>query len=203
MNRDATELEIPPPVAAFDAWLRRFQAASPQDRDSLATEGLALAKARRQTMAELIANHPENAILLAVPLAQRDGLPAGVTDSLESIVAGEGFYGVLAICDHDPEKGHTGTCRIEHDVTLDGTQYKASIYGSRRERLTEENASLYGVALDGKLALHEDDFVVLPGTAVSSDPARADQLALIYKGQTTFFASEAALATRIRSLIQP
>jgi hypothetical protein len=203
LKQEAIEIDEPAPVGAFNAWLRRFSAASTKDREAMEGQGVALAKARRQAMAELIATRPEDAILLAVPASHRAGLPMAVSDALESIVAGEGFYGVLAICDHDQEGGHTASCRIEYDVALGDAQYKASIYGSRRERLTEENASLYGVALDGKLALHEDDFVVLPGTAVSSDPARADQLALIYKGQTRYFTSEAALTTHLRSLFSP
>ena len=116
-------------------------------------------------------------------------------------MAGAGFYGVPAICSHGPEAEHGAQCRI--DVTLGGVRHRASIDGSRRERVTEETASLYGVALDGKLALHEDDFVVLPGAAASSDPGRASRIALIHRGQTTDFPDQAALGMHGRALTPP
>jgi hypothetical protein len=50
-------------------------------------------------------------------------------------------------------------------VILDGQVLVASIYGARLRRLTEENASIYGVALDGVIALHKDDGVVQPAAS--------------------------------------
>lgn len=194
-------LPVPAAVAAFDDWLEKYVSAPVDSRTALETEGLRLLSDRRQAIAEMITSDPEAAILLTPTHVQRAMLPPKLRDSLEQIVSGEGFYGVKALCNHDPGAGHETGCRIEHEVLLDRRSYQATIYGTRAKRLTEESASIYGVALDGVLALHQDDVVVLPAGAVEAQ-APSDQLALIFRGKTTLV-SAADIEARIRSLLQP
>jgi hypothetical protein len=203
VKQRSIDLDLPQPVAAFDRWLSRYLGADPAKRNALLAEGSALAAARREAMADLIASRPESALLATPAPAARAALPPEISGQLEQVVAGQGFYGVKAICNHDEFAGHGPGCRIEQEALINGKIYKASIYGSRMNRLTEENASLYGVALDGRIALHEDDYVVLPAEEATSDPARAGQLALIHNGEMTFFSDQAALETHFKTSNQP
>lgn len=199
---DEFSADVPAVFLEFDRWARRYAAASPEEQPSLLAEGRALASERAILLGQLIASDPEAAILLTPPPAVRATLPPEIAASLEKVITAKGFYGVKAICNHGPEVPHgEQTCRIEYEAGIGDTFYKASIYGSRRERLTEENASLYGVVHDGLIALHEDDYVVFSGEDI--DPARAGQLAVIHNGETTWFPDLATLESHFRQPAQP
>jgi hypothetical protein len=186
--------EVPAIFTVFDEWMGGHLAASVSERPARLEEGRALLAERQKLWPDLARSDPEAALLFAPSPAARAVLPPDMAAQLEQIVSGEGFYGVKAICNHDPAAEHGAGCRIEHEVFIDGRSYQASIYGSRNQRLTEESASIYGVALDGLLALHEDDVVILP--------ADAGQLALIYCGKTTLV-PETHLEVAIHSLLNP
>jgi hypothetical protein len=164
-------VQRPAELARFNAWAARYLAEPTARRGAgMESEGASLAAARRPVMQHLIATDPERALLLAVNPSVRDQLPEPVRDQLEAEVAGKGLYGVITICHHvsPPEDADPAAQaphpvwehEIEREVVIDGVAYKASVYGTRTSRLTEENASLYGVALDGVMAVHEDDVVV-------------------------------------------
>lgn len=199
------EVTIPAGVAAFDGWLARYLAAPPSERANYLAEGIPLAVARRAAIESLISSDPQSALLAAVPPSSRELLPEEIRGHLEEIVSAKGFYGVLSICNHGSEAPHGEACRIEYQAVpgMDFRKiYKASIYGSRVQRLTEENASLFGVAIGDRIALHEDDFVIRNAADVTSDPARVGQLAVTYMGETTFVADEAGLPAHLESLVK-
>lgn len=199
---DEFSADVPAVFLDFDRWARRYAVASPAERASLLAEGRALASKRAALLGQLIADDPEAAIFLTPPPAVRATLPPEIAASLGNVIAAKGFYGVKAICNHGPDVPHgEQTCRIEYEAGIGDTFYKASIYGSRRERLTEENASLYGVVHDGLIALHEDDYVVFPGEDI--EPARTGQLAVIHNGETTWFPDLATLESHFRQPAQP
>lgn len=158
-----------------------------------APELVASFAARRELMARLVRERPEEALAAALTPHEVESLPVELRGLVEKVVYGSGFYGVLATCNHSPLKEHTTDCKIEHHVIIDDREIPVSIYGSRLDRLTEEHASLYGIEIDGILALHEDDAVVFPAERMTDDPARAGQLAVIYFGETTFFEDQNAL----------
>lgn len=182
--KSTTTREVPAVFLAFDQWLRGQRAVSMSERSARLAEGRALLAARQALWPDFARANPEAALLLAPSPVARGILPPDMAGQLEQIVSGEGFYGVKAICNHEPGSEHGEGCRIEREVFIDGRSYQASIYGTRTERLTEEAASLYGVAMDGVLALHEDDVVLLPANEVEPSAA-ADQLAVIHRGKTT------------------
>ncbi len=166
-------------------------------------ELLAAFASRREIMARLVRDDPEAALAAALTPHEYASLPPELQALVERPLAGVGFYGVLAICTHDPLTGHSTACRIERHVFLDEREIPAAIYGARRDRLTEEEASLYGVELDGVLALHADDAVVFPAERMSDDHARSGHLALIHRGLTLFFADRASLDAHLARLPSP
>src|SRR2546426_8752047 len=71
------------PFARLHDWAEKFLTTSPQTRPALETEGIELAKARRQAMAALIKSDPERALELAAPGEVRQSLPASISELLE------------------------------------------------------------------------------------------------------------------------
>lgn len=146
-------LQIPPPseADARGAWLER---------------GVELAAQRRTQMTTWIEEDPRQALDVAVTPRQFERLPGEIQVLVERPVTGEGFYGVLAVCHHGEGEAHTQACEIHHEVvmnfgTFDAEAFKASIYGDRENRMTEENASIFGIAIDGRIALSADDVVIV------------------------------------------
>src|SRR5256885_4920135 len=65
-----------PEFALFAEWANRFHDAKTADaKTALEPEGVALAQARRDALAELIQSDPERALELAVPYRVRQALP--------------------------------------------------------------------------------------------------------------------------------
>jgi hypothetical protein len=160
--------EVPAVFLAFDRWLDRYAASAPAGRPALLAEGLALLKERALAWPEFARADPEAALLLAPSGERRAALPADFVALLEQPVSGAGFYGVLSVCRHGAGTDHDTACEIRREVVLDGAVYEALIYGARRERLTEEDASLFGFAMGKLLVLHEDEIVVESSAAAGS-----------------------------------
>lgn len=194
VRKSTATQHLPEVFTAFDRWMSGYLDASANHRPSRLEEGRALLVERQKLWPDLARSNPEAALMLTPSPVARAVLPPDMAAQLEQIVSGEGFYGVKAICNHEPTADHGAGCRIEHEVFIDGRSYQALIYGSRNQRLTEESASIYGVALGGLLALHEDDVVILPTTD--------ERLALIHRGKTTLV-SESQLEVQIQSLLNP
>ncbi len=182
----------------FRDWTQTYLAAPRDERANLVQRGVALAVARREAMARLIQTDPEQALAAMVSPATRAALPTEVVAQLEEIVTGEGFFGVLSIChlhgaseSEDPSVDHRS--HVKREVGIDGRFFTAHTYGSRLAQLTTENASIFGVALDGHLALHEDAAVPVtrgflpPGTTETAGPG---ELAVIHNGDIAVFESE-------------
>ena len=152
--------------------------------ESAAGRDLAWATARRSVMYALIRENPREALAGALSPRQYALLPENLQALVEMPVAAEGFYGVLAICSHGADEEHINICQIEYEVITDfGTEtakgYKASIYGERHQRTTEENASLYGVVMDGHIALYENDVVIID----DGEGFPGGRYAVYYRGQ--------------------
>ncbi len=164
---------LPPAMAAFRAWTQRHRTApSLPARLALEPEGVALARARRAEMRELIVRDPARALAVTVPATVRQSLPTAVLTELETRHAGRGDYALQASSPAPGEPPHGPALR--RIVFLGGVTFTAHTYGRRTGQLTEEGASLHGIALDRALALHESPVRLLepgeiPGAA--AEPA--------------------------------
>ncbi|MCH8474999.1 MAG: hypothetical protein LAT55_07200 [Opitutales bacterium] len=183
--------EIPaqpsPPTTAMNSFDEWAETSRPKDSEAEAewlAQGIALARERREVMALLISEDPEQAILAAISPRRRAQLPAEVRSNLEELITDEGFYGVLASCNHAPGEEHLSACEISHEVVLDfGTFdarfFNAHIYGQRERRLTEENTSLNGVAVEQDIALYEYDALIFD----DGEEFAPKRFAVYYRGQ--------------------
>src|SRR5205807_7936658 len=97
---------------------------------------------------------PQEALRQAVPMRVRGQLPPQIVALLEERVSGRGEFNVLATL---PVSGTAkSVLPIERFARLAGQTYQAFVYGRRLTETTRTNIPLYGVAIDDKLAVHED-----------------------------------------------
>jgi len=183
----------------FALWVPRY-AASPMP--ALEAEGVALAKAREPVMRRLIAADPERALALAVTPRLRAALPAAVLAHVEREVAGVGEYAVLAICNHAAGADH-GADRIERSVTLAGERFTAHVHGEGWKRLSQNQASIYGVAIGSDLALHSGDVKVFPASDIPDVAPESPGVMVIYKGDWHWLNDAGQLAAYEKSLVPP
>lgn len=139
-------------------------------------------------MMEWILEDPERALDMAITPRQHERLPEAIRKWVEKPIAEVGFYGVLATCNHGSDEEHSAACEISYDVVInDGTPdaefYKASIYGERYQYLSEGEASLYGVVLEDRIALHEYDAVLID----DGPDFPGDRYAVYYQGEAFLF----------------
>lgn len=169
-------------------WMRQPVPATEAARNAWLQEGRALAEARRPQMAAWIVDDPRRALSEAVTPRQFAALPEEIRSLVERPVVEEGFFGVLAICGHGPDEDHIeGACQIEHHVmlnfgTFDAEGFTASIYGAREKKMTVESDSIFGVALDGHMALHEDEIVIVD----DGEGWPEGRFAVYYRGNVRF-----------------
>ena len=75
--------ELPPAMAAFRAWAERYRATADRAaRVALEAEGVALARARRTEMLNVIKTDPQRALAITVPAGVRQSLPPAVLAEL-------------------------------------------------------------------------------------------------------------------------
>ncbi len=205
-------VQPPPAMAKFDEWTDRYLAASVgPKRDGLVAEGVALAQSRRPEMKQLIEADPGQALLLAVPPKVRAALPAAILPEIEREISGEGFLGVLAICGPDTDAGAQAAVdsaapldRIEREVWIGGEQFRAHVSRPELAMLTQEDASINGVAIDNELALRQEKIVLVPPEDVPNIDSTTPGVAGIYKGAWYWFEDMDQLAAFEKSLeVQP
>lgn len=155
---------------AFADWATRYQAQRVAGPTSLLlAEGLALAKARRAALKELIRTDPESALQQRLPHGIRQQLPPSIRDLLEEPINAVGSYEVTIACGFG-EEGHVDA--TEMMVDLGGRRLRAYPYGRRLDVTTKQQMSIIGLALDDLLALSDR-----PVRVVQPDEVRARGLA--------------------------
>lgn len=137
------------PFEAFREWQARYRAAA--DNAGLEAEGVARARDRRAAMARWIERDPEFALAQAVGPDVRRGLPAAVRAELEQLIDARGHYSVMVRCGSQVRVDQ----QFVRQARIGEAVYMAFVYGRRYNQMTKFDVPLHGVALDGKLALHE------------------------------------------------
>ncbi|MEQ2009602.1 MAG: immunoglobulin domain-containing protein [Limisphaerales bacterium] len=137
------------PFEKFRAWQSLHRTAA--EKSTVEAQGVALAQVRRAAMAKWIERDPEFALAQALrPDARRD-LPAAVLAELETRVDGRGNYFLMVRCGSQVRADQ----QYVRQAQIGETTYAAFVYGRRYNQMTKYDVPLHGVALDGKLALHE------------------------------------------------
>lgn len=144
---DASRAEF----AAFCAWTKRYFATPSGGRAALLAEGEQLAIERRKSLARLIRDDPKAALRAAVPIQLRDSLPPSIRALLEDTIAGRGD--LLAVGITSPADESSSAKATLHWVQMGTERYEAFVYGRREFQPTTRNVPLYGIALDGVMAV--------------------------------------------------
>ena len=138
-------------ASAFAAWLGQYsQATNDSQKTQLASQGLSLAQQRRAALSQWIKTEPQRAVASAIPVSVRAQLPADIVAQLETPVSAIGDLTVNAFLQ---AKGGPRVQPLERMVKVGGTSYRAYVYGRRSSQTSKQGIPLYGVALDGELAL--------------------------------------------------
>lgn len=154
---------------AFRAWVDAWLSAPPEARADLEARGAPLLAARRDVMRTLIATEPQRALALAVSPVIRDALPPELAAHVEQWRDGRGEFAVICGL---VEEGNAPLAD-ETWVSFAGDSYslRASVFGRREGQLSNTNARLHGVELDGFIALTESPLRRLePGEARAALP---------------------------------
>lgn len=189
-RRDAEVLKVPAidlaALDAFEAWLAGGH------YDEALAQGVALARARRVTLKNLIQADPLAAWERAVPYALRQQLPKPITALLETPVSTVADLVVEQACG-----GPEGRSRRQHWLMLDGQRVQAFAYGERAEVMSKDKLSVHGIALDEVMAMLDDPLREL-STAEAADRGFTDRV--VQLGKRLFEAeSDAALeAAKLR-----
>ncbi len=185
------------PFEAFRDWQVRYRAAT--DKAALEAEGVTRARERRAAMARWIERDPEFALAQSVgPDARRD-LPAAVRAELERLVDGRGHYFAMVRCGENVRADQ----QFSRQVRIGEAVYAAFVYGRRYHQMTKFDVPVHGVALDGKLALHESPVRQLDPLEAQDQGLAAQAIHLETGGQVRLamsaqdaFAIEASLMQR-------
>ncbi|GEM_PF-3053267 len=167
LARNAEPLDLTEPVRASPHLGAR--------EASLTLEGFTVAWAQqhRQRMKQLIHEDPEQALAEMLPLRLREELPEEVRAELPELIVGRGFFGKKVLCNHseaDLQRAAMDPLYVhpvwEHEYVRElhiaGRQYQAHVYGEGLNMQTDEDAAVFGVAVDDHVVLHEDRIQVLP-----------------------------------------
>ena len=183
----------------FEEWLVDLQKTPEHLREHKIEVGVSLAKSRRDAMAILICTQPEEAIARALTPRQRALVPQPIQPFLEREISGSGFYGVLAIC-HDEDLAKN---RIEREVAINEERFKAHVFGQRLVRKTEKDASLSGIALDGHIALREEEVVIRSADQMPPGEVPPGGFAATFRGETSILQDQTALDAFVKKKLTP
>jgi len=170
-KEDALSRDREVALAPLNRVFRKFEAWAQNPVD--VQEGERLATERRQALMALIRKDPEAALKAALPIRLRKDLPPSVSALLEERVQGRGDYQVLAslppppeMVAEDPDAASPSplTPSITRSVSMGDRHWEAFVYGRRLEEGTKQGIPLFGITLDGLMALHQSPLRALePG----------------------------------------
>lgn len=153
---------LAPEMAAFEAWVGKFEAARADAKTALVAEGLKLAEARREAMTGLIRQNPEEALRQALPYHLRKVLPTDIAAAIEQPVSGRGAFKTIHV-DPLPSYEHE-IATLMYEVEIGRASYEAHPYGRRLALPSRRGTWLHGIAVAPATGQ--------PVMALSSEPLR-------------------------------
>ncbi|MBX3744483.1 MAG: PKD domain-containing protein [Verrucomicrobiae bacterium] len=176
-------------LRAFDDWRATLGRPGDAWSEDRIAEGTALARARREALRQLIPRDPKRALAAALSWSDRQGLPEPILAELEEWIAARGQFEVWCATllpgralppSPVPQPGRDGSSPelwgdslrtpagdpFLRGFTLPDRSFQAFVYGRRRTQQTADPVTLFGIAIDDLLAVHEEPARIL-------DPAEA------------------------------
>lgn len=147
-----------PVLSDFDDWVKKVGTSNYSLNDVDIEKGKTLAATRRALFKELMSLSPKSALDHAVSSDVYRRIPASIKSQVETPVNAYGDFRVYVVMlhqDHHSPEMMTGS-RIEREVTIGTTTYRALVYGRREYITTKLNIPLQGVVLDGDMVVDEE-----------------------------------------------
>ncbi|MFZ9746201.1 MAG: PKD domain-containing protein, partial [Opitutaceae bacterium] len=178
----------------FTEWLTDWRRADLDGQAALAGPGVALARARRGELRDLIARDPAAALAAAIPAGLRGGLPPAVAAELEELLDARGDWEVTVSCPA-PADG------LQRTAILPGRRLVAHTHGRRLALATKFGLPLHGIAVDELAAFAPEPWRALDDDEKAARGLAADALAVSVGGEVEVFAAPAAFAARQEALL--
>ncbi len=140
-------------ITAFNAWARRFAAATPETRAAMTAEGLRLAQERRPEFKKLIVADPERALEQSVRHVVRQDLPAEILAELEQPVSARGDFKVYRGRPAPGTEVEDAGLVLRYVQTAAGETYRAHVFGNVNDLAYRKDVAFRGVALDRDMAV--------------------------------------------------
>lgn len=173
-----------PAADGFRKWLDENMAAVPAKGASSNVvdiqEGIRLATERRQHMARLIRENPQQAIAESLTYAEWERLPEELRGLVEKPFSTVADYSYLPVCLPPGSMPVPGAPGYVAELSLpDGQSLEAFVYGSRSGIGSKRRLPVQGIALDGLAALRPETLQLLPDADVAAarrtyDASQAD-----------------------------
>ena len=198
-----------PVLSEFNDWSRKLRNLSYSPTATDIEKGRVLAVNRRELFKELMSLSPKSALDHAVSSEVYRRMPVTIRTHLETPVSAYGDFRVYVVMlhqDHHSPHVMTGS-RIEREVKIGTSTYRAIVYGRREHITTKLNIPLQGITLDGVMVVDEEPVRrVEPSQypALKVDRARVASGGAVAEigGKLTYFSSPAALETFVQEQIE-
>ncbi|MFM1769491.1 MAG: hypothetical protein RJA22_2020 [Verrucomicrobiota bacterium] len=148
-------------ITAFGDWSKRWQEATPEERELLKVEGERLARERRPEFKKLIVADPERALEQAVRPVIRQTLPAEIVRHLEKPVSARGDLNVYRGRPGEGVVMEGSQLVLRYFETAEGESYFARVFGTVQAVMSRRDVPVRGVAVDRELALADSAVRVL------------------------------------------
>jgi hypothetical protein len=141
-----------PAHAAFARWVLQNVARTNLLPPQAHANGLTLAQSRYTEMRSLLEKNPAEFVRQAFPSTQRAQLPPDIRSLIEERIKGRGSFSIACAL---PKTNELATFPHGYirEVRLNGTVYRASVFGNWRNQQTVQDAQIDGVALGDAIAL--------------------------------------------------
>ena len=161
---------------AFHQWLEHFLKLPGQHQPNSLEAGVALARARRPVMEQLIRADPRAALAQSLRWDQWAALPPPLQSEVERPFSELVNYTLFPVCpgpDRHPSKGPAPQQRARIEVQFsDGEQVGAFVYGKKNAIASKRGLPVQGIALSGVAALRDGVFQpLLPEEAAHAQKA--------------------------------
>ncbi|MEI6871058.1 MAG: hypothetical protein WCL08_02135 [Verrucomicrobiota bacterium] len=153
-----------PEVLALRSWLQRFNQLPPDQRETVLPEGIALAKARRSVMRDLIRSNPEAALQQAMRYDEWELLPTAIKAEVERPFSETVNYRLFPTCPGPGSELHTARTAQTTSIEIQfgsGELANGYVYGGKTALKSKEGLPTQGIELDGMAALRDGVFQAL------------------------------------------
>jgi hypothetical protein len=139
----------------FNAWISSYISNGLTTNSEQMNLGEDLAVKRKQLLKELIQLNPKAALEKAIPAEIFNRLPSFITENSEKRVSAYGDFNVYILDERDHLTGKMTGSRIEREVIIGDSRYKAFVYGRREAMTTKLNIPLQGIVIDDIMVVDE------------------------------------------------